>query len=119
MVAMPDANATDGDPNSPFTYFVNTMPTAISDTTPSADSISMAPYPIGFASASLLSCLEVVPVATREWKPEHAPQATVINSAGNMGPIPVRQPRNAGNSNVAVPVKPEIRMPTIARIIMP
>ena len=34
---------------------------------------------MGFASVSLFSCLEVVPEDTREWKPDIAPQATVVN----------------------------------------
>ena len=40
---------------------------------------------MGFASVSLSSCLEVVPEATREWKPEIAPQAMVVNRTGNTG----------------------------------
>ena len=45
---------------------------------------------MGFASVSLSSCLEVVPEETREWKPEMAPQAMVVNRTGKMGlPAPV------------------------------
>ena len=53
---------------------------------------------------SLSSCLDVVPDATSAWKPEHAPQATVMNKAGNIGPIFVDQPVKAGSSKVALPV---------------
>ena len=42
---------------------------------------------MGFASVSLSSCLEVVPEETREWKPEMAPQAMVVNSTGNTGEV--------------------------------
>ena len=37
---------------------------------------------MGLAWASLSSCLEDVPVAIREWKPEQAPQATVMKRVG-------------------------------------
>ena len=33
------------------------------------------------------SCFEVVPEATRLWKPEIAPQAMVMNSAGKRKPL--------------------------------
>ena len=49
---------------------------------PSALSMSMEPKPTRRASRSLFSCLDVVPEATSEWKPEMAPQATVTNRAG-------------------------------------
>ena len=44
-------------------------------------------------SRSLLSSFGVVPLATREWKPEIAPQAMVIKTKGNslpenIGPVP-------------------------------
>ena len=42
---------------------------------------------MGFASVSLSSCLEVVPEDTREWKPEMAPQAMVVNRTGNTGVV--------------------------------
>ena len=61
----------------------------------------------------------MVPVAIREWKPEQAPQATVMNRAGNIGPIFVLQPVNAGSSKVALPVNAVIRIPMRARPIIP
>ena len=42
---------------------------------------------MGFASFSLSSCLAVVPEETREWKPEIAPQAMVVNRTGNTGVV--------------------------------
>ncbi len=39
-------------------------------------------YPTYRASVSLSICLAVVPEATREWKPEIAPQAMVMNRNG-------------------------------------
>ena len=41
---------------------------------------------MGCAWLSLSSCLDVVPEATRLWKPEMAPHAMVMNSAGNRKP---------------------------------
>ena len=38
-----------------------------------------------WASFSLLICLEEVPELIREWKPEQAPQATVMNRNGKRG----------------------------------
>ena len=73
---------------------------------------------MGLAFASLSSCLEDVPVAISEWKPEHAPQATVINSAGNSVPLALDQPVNAGISNSALPVNAQPMMPRTARTIM-
>ena len=49
---------------------------------------------MGRACFSLSSCFEDVPVEIRLWKPEHAPQATVMNRAGNRLPIFVDQPVN-------------------------
>ena len=49
------------------------------------------------ASFSLASCFEEVPVEISEWKPEQAPQATVMNRVGNSGPMPVVQPLKAGS----------------------
>ena len=43
---------------------------------------------MGLASFSLSSCLDVVPEETSEWKPEIAPQATVVNSTGNKYCVP-------------------------------
>ena len=57
---------------------------------------------MGLMSRSLASCLEEVPVAIMLWKPEQAPQATVINSAGNRGPSLLDQPVNAGISKVII-----------------
>ena len=78
----------------------------------------MEPYPMGFAFASLSSCLEDVPVEIRLWKPEHAPQATVMNNAGNKVPIPVFHPVNMGIVKVAVPVNAETKIPNKATIII-
>ena len=44
------------------------------------------PYPIFFPSPSRASCFEVVPLLTREWNPETAPQAIKTKSMGQMGP---------------------------------
>ena len=83
---------------------------------------------MGCASASRSSCLEVVPEATRLWKPEMAPQAMVMNSAGNRKPeaatfeVPAAaaKPVNAGmSSEAASPVMPAPMIPTSARAIMP
>ena len=58
---------------------------------------------MGFASVSLSSCLEVVPEETREWKPEIAPQATVVNRIGKRYctpfPLSTAKPVKAGNSS--------------------
>ena len=61
--------------------------------------------------------MEEVPVAIKLWKPEHAPQATVMNRAGNRVPILVFQPVNAGMLNVARPVKPHTKIPRSARTV--
>ena len=83
---------------------------------------------MGCASASRSSCLEVVPEATRLWKPEMAPQAMVMNSAGNKKPeaatldVPAaaEKPVNAGmSSEAALPMTPAPMIPTSARAIMP
>ena len=101
---------------------------------------------MGCASASLSSCLDVVPEATRLWKPEMAPQAMVMNSAGNRKPEaaalfvmalpawstrawPVEasnaafvatKPVNAGICRfVAAPVRDAPTMPMTASKIMP
>ena len=44
-----------------ISLFVNNAPTAIRATTASPHSISIAPYPISFASFSLSNCFDVVP----------------------------------------------------------
>ena len=61
----------------------------------------MAPYPIMRASVSLSTIFGVVPDATREWKPEIAPQAMVMNTngyslPGTMGPPPWMNVESAG-----------------------
>ena len=55
-------------------------------TTPTRPSTSIAPYPIGRMSLSRSTIFDVVPVDTRAWKPEMAPQAMVMNTNGNSGP---------------------------------
>ena len=69
-----------------------------------------------------------MPEATRLWKPEMAPQAMVMNSAGNKKPeaatldVPAvaAKPVNAGMSNEAAsPAMPAPTMPTSASAIMP
>ena len=55
--------------------------------------------PISRASVSLLSCLEVVPDPTREWNPEAAPQATTMNTNGNMDGAPAGFGSSAGAAN--------------------
>ena len=52
--------------------------------------------------------------AMREWKPEQAPHATVMNRAGNMPVLPV----NAGIVNSAVPVNADMKIPMIATPII-
>ena len=83
---------------------------------------------MGCASLSWSSCLDVVPEATRLWKPEIAPHAMVMNSAGNrkpvvatlLSPFTAVKPVNAGMSRlVAAPVTPAPMMPTSASAIMP
>ena len=71
---------------------------------------------MAFAFLSLSSCLEEVPVAIREWKPEHAPQATVMNNVGNMAPSFAEL--NAGISKLALPVNAETIIPTNATSII-
>ena len=44
------------------------------------------------ASFSELICLEVVPEPTKLWKPEMAPQATVMNRTGKRVPSLVVKP---------------------------
>ena len=74
---------------------------------------------MGFALVSLSSCFAVVPDAIRLWKPEHAPQATVMNSAGNsVLPLASFQLVNGGTWNSALPVAAEKMMPKIATIII-
>jgi hypothetical protein len=72
---------------------------------------------MAMASFSLSSCLAVVPEPTREWKPEMAPQATVMNSTGKSWLLPVMPPKpvKAGRVMAGCAVK----MPTMARRIMP
>jgi len=48
-------------------------------------STSIAPYPTNSASFSSLSCFALVPEATREWKPESAPQAMMRGTVGQKG----------------------------------
>ena len=75
----------------------------------------MEPYPIAFACASVASCLEEVPVEISEWKPEQAPQATVINRVGNsILPSASFQPLNAGSWKVAFPEKAVYTIPQMA-----
>ena len=62
---------------------VATNPAAISAVMARRLSKSMAPKDTGSMFFSFLICLEAVPEATREWKPDTAPQAMVTNSAGN------------------------------------
>ena len=66
------------------------------------------------ASPSLLSCLEVVPEAIRLWKPETAPQATVMNRVGNSILLPTVKPLKG----VRITVGLEPRMPMTAAAIM-
>ena len=42
------------------------------------------------------TCFEVVPDATRPWKPEIAPQAMVMNRNGTIGGAPGGHSRTAG-----------------------
>ena len=68
------------------------------------------------ASFSESSCLEVVPEPIREWKPDTAPQATVMNRVGNrVVPVTPFQPTKAGSSTVML----EPKIPTTATIIIP
>jgi hypothetical protein len=46
----------------------------------------MEPYPIRLPNLSLAICFEVVPLLTREWKPDTAPQAISTKSMGQIGP---------------------------------
>ena len=71
---------------------------------------------MGCACASLSSCLEEVPVEIREWKPEHAPHATVMNRVGNR--VPTFALLTIGSWKVAVPVNADSRMPKTAMIII-
>ena len=73
---------------------------------------------MGLASFSLASCFDEVPVEIRAWKPEQAPQATVMKSAGNIGPIFVLQPVNIGMEKLVVPVRAETKMPMTAMPII-
>ncbi len=56
------------------------------------DSVSIAPYPIGFAWLSFSSSFGVVPDAMSEWNPDRAPHAIVMNRNGN------NEPANTGPS---------------------
>ena len=73
-------------------------------------------------------CFDVVPDATRLWKPEMAPHAMVMNSAGNrkplvatlLSPTSAVNPVNAGMSRFETwPVMPAPTMPMSDRTIMP
>ena len=59
-------------------------PTAISATTASRLSSSMAPKDTGSMCFSFLICLDAVPEDTSAWKPLTAPQAMVTNRIGNI-----------------------------------
>jgi hypothetical protein len=77
----------------------------------------MPPYPTARASVSRLSCLEVVPLATIEWKPEQAPQAIVMKSTGKRGGVaPVKPKRSAcetaGATIDTLPLSPPTTTPT-------
>ena len=73
----------------------------------STHSSNIPPYAIGLASDSLFSCLDVVPDDTKEWKPEIAPQATVVNNTGNKYWVPfpllTAKPAKAFNPWLTVP----------------
>ena len=61
--------------------------------TATKDSINMPAYPMKGACISFSSNLGVVPEEIREWKPDTAPQAMVMNRNGNKvpdqtGPVP-------------------------------
>ena len=62
-------------------------------------------YPTKRASVSRLSCLEVVPDATRPWKPEMAPQAMVTNSRGISDGVPTGSASlTMGATTVGLPI---------------
>ncbi len=119
-VAIPAPNAAEGEPNFPCFHWLQITPTEIRAIIPSADSISIEPYPIGFAFFSLSSCFEVVPVAISEWNPEQAPQATVIKSVGKRNPACVFHPVNAGieNAIAELPLNALNKIPARATSIM-
>jgi hypothetical protein len=58
------------------------------------DSVSIPPYPMRRTWPSFWIIFGVVPEAMREWKPDSAPQAIVMNTNGkrepaNTGPFPL------------------------------
>src|ERR687894_652863 len=59
---------------------------AIMAMTATKDSMSIAPYPIMRTCDSFSMSFGVVPEAISAWKPESAPQATVMNTNGKRGP---------------------------------
>src|SRR5690625_3210536 len=64
----------------------------------------MAPtLPTYRASVSLSSCFDVVPDDTREWKPDTAPQAIVMNRNGKIDGVPSGTSLNAGAEIVFQP----------------
>ena len=109
---MPAANTCGG--FIPLQLSMDALPTAINAITARTHSISIDPYPIILASPSLLICLDVVPDEIKLWNPEIAPQATVTNRNGNIGPILLVQEVNA-SSSISGLVK---IMPIIAARIM-
>jgi hypothetical protein len=87
--------------------------TAIKARTASIPSINIPPYPINLPSDSLFNCFEVVPLATIEWNPLTAPQATVTNNAGKRKPtLSSVKVSKAGSFNIGVakinPITPAI-----------
>ena len=85
------------------------------------DSMSMAPYPIIRTCDSFSMSFGVVPDATREWKPDSAPQAIVMNTNGNSdpantGPVPLNA--NSVNAGVCI-IGQASRIDTASRTITP
>ena len=66
-------------------------------------------------SFSLEMDLDDVPEETREWKPDTAPQAMVMNRIGNMGLFATVKPVTAGIFRVGLPTM----TPTTPARIMP
>src|ERR1700694_4169696 len=74
-------------------------------------------------SVSLSTILDVVPVEMREWNPEMAPHAMVMNTNGNsgpgmIGPPPFTKDENAGACSVGLTMTTPIARKAMVPIFM-
>jgi len=87
----------------------------ISASTPRIISANMLPAHTGRASVSLCNCLAVPEVDTSECQPDTAPQASVTNRMGQIGPISMMGLVKAGMVKVGCPTNTPIPPSTSPR----